>query len=57
MEEITKQHKKFIRFFNNREVRAVWGMKIIVGGSLRQILLEQSITNLTTLRLETIGDG
>lgn len=24
MEESTKQHKKSIRFFNDREVRAVW---------------------------------
>ena len=40
MEEKKEQHKKSIRFFNDREVRAVMGWKkVIVGGFLQQYIV------------------
>ena len=57
MAEDKEQYKKSIRFFNDREVRAVWTRNTVSGGSQLLILFEPSITNLITLRLVTIGDG
>ena len=57
MEEKKEQHKKSIRFFNDREVRAVWDEEIIVGGFLQQTLCVPLTMSPTTPKLVTIGVG
>ena len=55
---IMLEHKKSIRFFNDREVRAVWDEEQNCWWfSATDIVRAISTTNLTTLKLVTTGDG
>ena len=58
MEEHKEQYKKSIRFFNDREVRAVWDEEQNCWWFFQQQTLFVSLTtNPTILKLVTIGDG
>mgnify|MGYP001676418667 FL=1 len=58
MSEHKKQHRKSIRFFNDREVRAVWDEEQNCWWFFQQqTLFVPLTTNPTILKLVTIGDG
>ncbi len=57
MTERKEQHKKSIRFFNDREVRAVWDKNTISGGSLYWTSLLRLMSKMITKRRETIGSN
>lgn len=57
MEEFAKSHKKSIRFFNDREVRALWDDENNCWWFSATDIVRVSTMSLIMSRPETIGDG